>query len=412
MSEMINNVTQRKEMIKNILRGLHAGKPLEELKAQFAELAKEADASEIAEVEQMLIGEGMPTADIQELCDLHVAVVREALDHQPPPETIPGHPVFTFRAENQVGARFLNGLQDALAVPGSAGLAAARQQLQKLMEFDRHYLRKENLLFPYLEKHSFTGPSAVMWGIHDEIRAGWKQLDALLESGPEGDETAFIASVNKVFEKLDHQMREMFYKEEKILFPAAMDRLSEKEWADIRAQESELGYFMIQPSADWKPAAKEAEEAAPPRAGETGNAAATAGEIPLSTGVLTPEQINLMLTHLPVDVTFVDEQDRVRFFSQTKERIFERQPAIIGRKVQNCHPPQSVHKVQKILEDFRSGKRDVAEFWIQMMGKFIHIRYFALRDDAGNYRGTIEVSQDVALIRALEGEKRLLDDAG
>ncbi len=144
MSEMINNVTQHKEMIKNILRGLHAGKPLEELKAQFAELAKEADASEIAEVEQMLIGEGMPTADIQELCDLHVAVVREALDHQPPPETIPGHPVFTFRAENQVGARFLNGLQDALAVPGNAGLAASRQQLQKLIEFDRHYLRKEN----------------------------------------------------------------------------------------------------------------------------------------------------------------------------------------------------------------------------------------------------------------------------
>ena len=411
MSEFINNVTQRKEMIKNILRGLHEGKPLEELKAQFAVLAKEADASEIAEVEQLLIGEGMPTADIQELCDLHVAVVREALEHQPTPETVPGHPVFSFRAENQVGERFLNGLQDALSVPGAAGLKAAQQQLQKLMSFDRHYLRKENLLFPYLEKHSFTGPSAVMWGIHDEVRAGWKQLKALLEAGPQSDQTAFTTKANEIFEKFDHQMREMFYKEEKILFPAAIDRLSDKEWAAIRNQESELGYFIIKPSAEWKPVVLE-ETASAPIPEKPQSAPVTAGEIPLSTGVLTAEQINLMLTHMPVDVTFVDENDRVRFFSQTKERIFDRQPAIIGRKVQNCHPPQSVHKVQQIVEDFRAGKRDVAEFWIQMMGKFIHIRYFALRDAAGNYRGTIEVSQDVAPIRALEGEKRLLDDEG
>jgi len=411
MSEFINNASRRKEMIKNILRGLHEGKPLEELKAQFAELAKEADASEIAEVEQLLINEGMPAENIQELCDLHVAVVREALEQQPSPETVPGHPVFTFRAENQVGARFLNGLQDALSVPGSAGLAAAQKQLQKLMEFERHYLRKENLLFPFLEKHNFTGPSAVMWGIHDEIRAGWKQLNALLEAGPQGNETVFTAKVNEVFAKIEHQMREMFYKEEKILFPASMERLSESDWAAIREQESELGYFIILPSAEWKPEIKEAPAAAP-AAEKAESEPVTAGEIPLSTGVLTPEQINLMLTHLPVDITFVDENDRVRFFSQTQERIFERQPAIIGRKVQNCHPPQSVDKVQRIVEDFRSGKRDVAEFWIQMMGKFIHIRYYALRDAAGNYRGTIEVSQDVAPIRALEGEKRLLDDEG
>ena len=409
MSEYINNTAKRKEMIKNILRGLHEGKPLEELKAQFAELAKEADASEIAEVEEMLINEGMPAANIQELCDLHVAVVREALDQKPSPETVPGHPVFTLRAENQLGERFLNGLEDALSVPGAAGLAAAQQQLEKLMEFDRHYLRKENLLFPYLEKHSFTGPSAVMWGIHDEIRAGWKQLNALLEAGPQDNQTAFTAKVKDIFAKFNHQMREMFYKEEKILFPASIERLSDKEWAAIRNQESELGYFIIKPSAEWKPVVLE--ETAPASLPEKPKSTPAAeGEIPLSTGVLTAEQINLMLTHLPVDVTFVDENDRVRFFSQTKERIFERQPAIIGRKVQNCHPPQSVDKVQKIVEDFRAGKRDVAEFWIQMMGKFIHIRYYALRDAAGNYRGTIEVSQDVAPIRALEGEKRLLDD--
>ena len=132
-------------------------------------------------------------------------------------------------------------------------------------------------------------------------------------------------------------------------------------------------------------------------------------DFPLTTGDLTLQQINLMLMNLPVDITFVDENDTVRYFSETPERIFKRTAAIIGRQVQNCHPPASVDKVVEIVEDFRAGKRDLAEFWIQMDGKFIHIRYFAMRDAGGNYRGTLEVSQDVTEIRKLEGEKRLLD---
>jgi hypothetical protein len=135
-----------------------------------------------------------------------------------------------------------------------------------------------------------------------------------------------------------------------------------------------------------------------------------AGSLSLDVGALTPQEINWMLTHLPVDLTYVDQDDVVRFFSQTKERIFPRSPAIIGRKVQKCHPPASVHRVQRILDDFRAGRRDVAEFWIQMQGQFIHIRYFAIRDAEGEYQGTLEVSQDVTHIRALEGERRLLDE--
>jgi hypothetical protein len=131
----------------------------------------------------------------------------------------------------------------------------------------------------------------------------------------------------------------------------------------------------------------------------------------LDTGELTLKQINLLLTHLPVDVTFVDENDEVRYFSQGQDRIFDRSPAIIGRAVTKCHPPQSVHRVQIILDDFHSGKRDVAEFWIQAGEAFVHIRYFALRDGEGAYQGCIEVTQEISHIRALEGEKRLLDDA-
>ena len=133
-------------------------------------------------------------------------------------------------------------------------------------------------------------------------------------------------------------------------------------------------------------------------------------QFPLTTGDLSISQINMMLTHLPVDITYVDENDAVLFFSETPDRIFKRTAAIIGRKVQNCHPPQSMDKVQKILDDFKAGTRNVAEFWIQMNEMFIHIRYFALHDANGNYKGTLEVSQDLTALRALEGEKRLLDD--
>jgi hypothetical protein len=134
-----------------------------------------------------------------------------------------------------------------------------------------------------------------------------------------------------------------------------------------------------------------------------------AGALGLSTGQMTLEQINLMLTHLPVDLTFVDEDDRVAYYSEGPERIFPRSPAIIGREVRNCHPPKSVHIVNKILDAFKSGARGTAEFWIELGGRFIYIRYFAVRDSNGYYRGTLEVSQDLTEIRKLEGQQRLLD---
>jgi hypothetical protein len=132
-------------------------------------------------------------------------------------------------------------------------------------------------------------------------------------------------------------------------------------------------------------------------------------DLVLDTGVLTAEQVDLMLTHLPVDISFVDENDTVRYYSATTGRIFPRSPGVIGRKVQNCHPPKSVDVVERILEAFRSGERDEAAFWIESQGKFIHIRYFAMRDKRGAYRGALEVTQDATALRALRGERRLLD---
>lgn len=409
MSEYINNVTWRKEIIKSVLRQLHEGKSVEEVQAEFGRLAQEVGSSEIAEIEQILMDEGLPAEEIQSLCDVHVAVFRAGLDQQRPSETIPGHPIYTFRAENQVAARMLaemkRTIEQAIAENSMMTILTFGMQAEKLAEIDRHYLRKENLLFPYLEQYGFQGPSKVMWGIHDTIRAKVRNLINLSQKGLVG-----IDQTKTSFDELATDIQEMVYKEEKILYPASLEHLKEGDWAAIRTQESEFGYFFVVPGNEWQPVTTADLHAQPGRIAYEPAENTTAGELPLHTGMLTLKQIDLMLRYLPVDITFVDETDTVRYYSQTRERIFDRTPAIIGRKVQNCHPPQSVGRVQQILDDFRAGRRHAAEFWIPMGPKFVHIRYFAIRDEQGVYQGTIEVTQDLAPLRALTGEKRLLDN--
>jgi DUF438 domain-containing protein len=402
MSEFINNNTKRQEALKHVIHRLHEGEPVEQVKAEFAALLQDVGAGEIAELEQALIAEGFPESEIRRLCDVHVAVFRESLDAQPGPSSPSGHPVDTFRAENEAAAQVLDGLEAAIQ---TGDWVKAREGLRNLREYEVHYLRKENVLFPFLEKRGFTGPSSVMWAIHDDVRAGWKELDSLLGDQPDA------GRVTEVFEHLASAIREMFYKEENILYPTALEKLAEEEWAAIRAQEAEIGYCYVGPRDEWAPGEIAVSMTEPARAVTS----APGDLLTLSTGALTLKQVNWLLTNLPVDVTYVDANDEVRFFSATKERIFPRSPAIIGRKVQKCHPPASVDKVQAIVDDFRTGRRDVAEFWIQIGpadggGKFIHIRYFAIRDEEGVYQGTLEVSQDVTHIRTLEGERRLLDE--
>jgi uncharacterized protein len=369
-----SEATKRQEGLKKIIRRLHEGHSVDEVKKEFSSLLGETDAGEIAALEQALISEGMPETEIKRLCDVHVAVFEEGLAKQ---NTSSNEPVAInrFKAENLTALEDVNALEQAVQ---KADWPSARRALQSVRRLEDHYLRKEHALFPYLEKHGFTGPSSVMWAIHNDIRAEWKQLDTALAGTP------VAADVKSAFDTLAQSIRGMVQKEENVLFPAAKQHLSALEWTMVAADE-------------------QAAEAYAPNA-------AAPELIPLKIGALTVEQIQVMLTHLPVDITFVDEQDTVRFFSATKERIFKRTPDVIGRKVQRCHPPASVHHVQKILDDFRANKRDVAEFWIALGEKFVHIRYFALRDSQGGYMGTLEVSQDVAGIRALQGERRLLDD--
>ncbi|MEA2106901.1 MAG: PAS domain-containing protein [Bacteroidota bacterium] len=267
----------------------------------------------------------------------------------------------------------------------------------KFQEFDYHYIKKENILFPYLEERwESYRPLKVMWSLHDDIRKSLKKLISLLESN-----TSEWQNFNKLLGKYFSLVFRMIQKENIIIFPVATETVNEEAWHQMHIQSFEYPFPFIE--APEKPKNTDAKKL------NKENSIRKKGDLISETGNLSAEQVFLAFNHLPVDITIVDENDKVVFFNKAKDRFFPRSPAIVGRSVQNCHPPESVHIVEKIVETFKTGKKDKADFWIQMKGKFILIQYFALRDKSGNYKGVIEVSQDVTEIRNLQGEKRLLN---
>jgi len=393
--------SERKEMLKQLITDLHRGAEVEDIQARFLALVGDVSAVEIAQIEQQLISEGLPAEDVQAMCDVHVAVFEKGLQTPEHPELTPGHPVHTFKYENFALAEMLLLIEETIKqLPSDQAVAALRSYVEQMMKFDRIYLRKENLLFPFLEKTGVSGPTAVMWGIHDEIRQQARAFQAAVQAGD-------AAAIAATFARMAENMRSMMYKEENILYPTALKVLSDAEWLAIRDQSDEIGYCLIRPGDQWQPDVPESERVAATVRPATNYAEGIALEV----GTLTLRQLTRLFRHLPVDLTFVDETDSVRFYSESiLGRIFTRTPSVIGRKVQNCHPPASVHVVNAILEGFRAGTRDSAEFWITLNDKFVHIRYFAVRDSDGTYMGALEMVQDVTGIRALEGQKRLLDE--
>lgn len=409
MSELIDNgKDKRQETLKRIIKDLHAGVPVEELQETFAELIRSTSPEEIAKMENALISEGFPPSEIQRLCDVHVQVFEETLAKVGKPGKISGHPVNTYILENKEAKAILKQLSKTVkgfkkGEPSEKDIADFGEQFGRLKEIEKHYQRKENQLFPILETKKFTGPTQVMWGKHDEIRDHIRDVGSFLENKEWAD-------LFKKFKKLKSAIEKLIFLEEKILFPTATKMLDEREWAEIKKGGPDIGYAWVTPSNLWDAQlVKSGIVAGEPEGDEKIEQPKSGGGIDLSRGTLSQEQLDLMLKRLPVDITFVDENDRVRYYSESKERIFPRSPAIIGRAVQNCHPPTSVNVVNEIVQSFRDKKREVAEFWIQLQGGFIHIRYFPVYDDEGGYRGVIEVSQDVSGIRALEGERRILD---
>ncbi len=399
---------QKKETVKAIIRGLHAGEDPKAIKAEFGELLASLSSVQIAQIEEELMREGMPLEEMHELCDLHLEVFREAIDAQKDLAP-PGHPVNILMEEHAMLIGFTGRLRElAGEVLGKGSFAEATEELkhvnhviEQLKDSTSHYVREENVLFPYVEKHGLTGPPKVMWSEHDEVREMKKEIYALVEKRDGLNFSFFSSRLETLATKLAEFLSDHFTKENKVLFPASLRLLDQGEWAEARQQFDELGYCCFTPkpaNIDFKVQRK---EKAPSHGDDD--------RVDLEPGPLSRDELQSILDHLPVDISFVDTEDKVRYFNETPERIFPRTKAVIGRTVQGCHPEKSMHKVQQILDDFKAGKRTSAEFWLELGGKFIHIRYFAVHNREGKYLGCLEASQDLTPLRKLEGKKLLLD---
>jgi DUF438 domain-containing protein len=406
MSELISDSKKRKELLKHMILQLHEGTAPEAVKQQLVRLLGKVPYNDVVEVEQEMIKEGLPEEEVLKLCDIHTMALDGVLDHAEAKTAPPGHPVHTFKEENRALRKEIQVLENLYEDIKKAEnkdrlnglLVEVHQHFNSLMDVEKHYLRKENLLFPFLEKHGITGPPTVMWGKHDETRELLKgALEALgATKNITVDEAKDV--IDLVLAPASKAVDDMIDKEEEILFPMCLDKLSEREWLEIERQSIEYGFCLYDPKVKWRPEGVEIEDAT---SEET-------GKIQLPSGSFNRGELETILNTVPFDMTFVDKDDRVRYFTQGRERIFARSRAILGRNVRQCHPPSSVHVVEKILDDFKSGREDHAAFWITLGNKFIHIEYFALRSEDGEYLGTLEVSQDLTEKRNLEGEQRLL----
>lgn len=406
MSELINNSEKRKAQLKALILKLHKGESQDEVRQELLLSLSQIPYGEVVEVEQELISEGLPEEEVLRLCDAHSAVLQGNIDLSGAQKIQDGHPVDVFNKENEALIKVTHQAKELLHEIETSDTSAIQEKVfilrgyfNQLFDADKHYQRKEYLLFPYLESKGITGPPKVMWGKHDEIRELIKgSIEVLQTENISKDE--LCASAEIILYPTLMGIEDMTIKEEQILLPMALDKLNDAEWFEISKQSIEIGFCLYDPPTKWKPSW--ANEQSVDEVQKTGN------HIQLPSGGFTAGELLAILNTLPVDMTFVDKDDKVKYFSQGAERIFQRNRAILNRDVRHCHPPASAHIVDKIIEDFRSGKQSRAPFWINMGGKMIHIEYFALHDESGNYLGTLEVSHDVSRYRALEGEQRIL----
>jgi hypothetical protein len=436
MVEILKNAERKKEILKNLLKQIHEGKDVQELKEEFREVLASISPLEIPLIEQELVKEGISTREIAKMCDIHVELFRESVEGAFDVKDLPpGHPLHTLFLENEQivkDAEILNLLATTLIKEKERQneiLEDISDVVRELLAVGyTHYTREEMLIFPYIERRGITAIPNVLWFKHDEIRAKLRKLNKLLSEDPGKSWEEYIEEISQRAKDVSSALIDMVFRENNIFYPTVKVLLSEGEWKAIRDQEELIGYYKVSPP-EWR---ADVEPLQPYEIDSTLSpeqllslpaevqtvlkgqvlkpdeyAVKREGDMEFDVGYLSREEINAIFKSLPFDITFVDREDRVRFFSGG-HRIFARTPSIIGRRVHLCHPPRSVHIVNKILKAFKDGERDVAEFWIQMGGRMIHIRYFAVRDENGKYLGTLEVVQDITDIKKIEGEKRLL----
>jgi DUF438 domain-containing protein len=398
----------KKKLLKEIIRQLPSGARPEEVKEKFKDTLKDVTSEDIINVEQELVKEGMPREELQKLCNIHMAMFGEQLSEQ---ELLlaPGHPISIQIEEHRIMLERAEKLEELVGLVEEAcdsvyvnDVMTELQNIAKdFQDSEKHYVREENVVFPIAEKHGITEPPAIMWMEHDEIREVKRKFIHLVEKWNAMTFEEFKKRLSETTKPLCSLLPSHFYKENNILFPATLEAASIDEWVEARKEFDEIGFCRFTP-----PAAIVKMETGKPL---TTTSAASEETLKFETGSLSKEEAEAILDVLPIDISFVDKNDAVKYFNKAEKRIFVRTKSVIGRKVQLCHPQKSVHIVTKIVDAFKSGKKDVAEFWITMGGRLVHIRYFAVRDQNKKYLGTLEVTQDLTDLKKIEGEKRLLD---
>ena len=377
----------------------------DEARLQIKERVGKVSAYHVAYIEQTMTEE---TSDECIREDVHAVInmLGDQIDNSMP--NLPAdHPIMHYLKENEEMKRLLLAVEDLVQYP-----MIKNQWLElydKISQYPIHYKRKQNQLYPMLERKGFTRPTTTMWTFDDMVRDEIREAERLLR---EDQEDAFIKQQERVL----LYARDLMEKEEFILYPTSMALISEEEFEDMKSGDQEIGFAFFE--VEHKTTENKVETQPKEQNNfandlqalltKYGYSAGGGDKLDVTTGKLTLEQVNLIYKHLPIDISFVDENELVCFYSDTDHRIFPRSKNVIGREVMNCHPRKSAHIVREVIDKLRSGEQDKAEFWINKPGVFIYIIYVAVRDKDGNFRGVLEMMQDCTHIRALEGSQTLL----
>lgn len=400
MSEVINNSEKKRQVLKKLTELVIAGEKDHKKIAKHRDELTEITPRDVLMVEDILVKEGLSIDRLKKHIEKVLNVIGPALeDHKWEKPQEENHPLNLLKRENEMLKEILGEIKDISKEifkenkTNNEQLRKLNKKFQKLNKFNNHYVKKENILFPYLEKVvNYDKPMTVMWSLHDDIRKQIKKIIKMTKG-----EKFELNLFKKELAILLSLMYRMIFKEEKILFPVAYKVLKDEIWDDIYDQFIEEGFCFIDTSG------------LEIKKSEDNKEIFQENIINFPTGEININELEIILNSLPVELTFVGKDDRVKYFTDHEKRTFPRSKAVIGRKVQNCHPPESVHIVEKILASFKKGNKDSEHFRIKMQEKYIMINYYALRDESNEYIGTLEVTQDITEIHSYEGEKRLLD---
>lgn len=400
---MANLSKERQQALLKILHYIQDGGDFTEAKKMFQESFDKVDVSEITAAERELIAQGLDPRRIQYLCNVHADVFKGDIKENAanPDFATPGHPVNTFKQENVVIKSLVNdyllpNLKKWEKDYSEQTLSKIKQALSDLATIGKHYARKETSFFSLMTKYGITAPPQVMWGVDDKIRRLIKEANNVVN-----ENDVDPAKLRKIIDEVSHEVLEMIFKEEEIMVPMIDEVASPADWGNVKDEEKQIGYTLINPPMNWKPKEE------PKTVGPLSVDHLSSLFINFKEGALNLEQLSAILDLLPFALTFVDKNDKVAYFGGGAA-IFPHSKNAIGNSVFSCHTPESKPIVEKIFQDLHSGKKKVVTYWFKpkMLGRMLYLRYYAVHNKDGKYLGCLEVAEDITDIQKLSGQKK------